>query len=388
MAEQKNAPIITQTSTNNTLQEIDTLLNILQQTKDTKLKLHYINYLPSTRPSNKYMEFEKSLDDVKRKGFNEKKTIGDVRKYFEMFNEAGAIKDKINCKLCSFKIKFENNDDITIHKITYKGANINNGAIIEVHGGGYVMLGSRKNFRFCEIISKLTGCVVFALDYKLSPEYILPYAVNELITLYKYLLIDLNISSTKIAMTGDSAGGGMILLALQSMKYTNLLPQPCCVWLNSPWTNLANDNDSNIKNQNNEVMMGQILLDNMAGWSVGNLDAKLKQIGHNNKKNKIYSPQFGIFNGLCPMLFMVGAKEIVLDDTLICVKKAFEAGVNVRCDVDPYMCHAWASIVNIYPESLVACAKACDWILKHIINDNVNDEIKDDKKEQDVLEQE
>jgi acetyl esterase/lipase len=63
----------------------------------------------------------------------------------------------------------------------------------------------------------LTGCTVICLDYKLAPEYPLPYAVNELLALYEYVLTDLKIPASKIAMSGGSAGGGMVLLALQEL---------------------------------------------------------------------------------------------------------------------------------------------------------------------------
>eukprot|EP01084_Bolivina_argentea_P039997 73901_1 len=333
-------------------------------------KYPYVTCLPYTQPSPKYIKFKKNIKTL-QSNWNQNKNIHDVRKYFASLKleESGNIKDANNCKISHFKINYNNkNTLINVHKIEYHGSNINNGVIIEVHGGGYCVLSSRKNFGFAETLSKLTGCIIFLLDYKLAPEYPIPFCVNELIILYEYLLNNLNISSTNIAMTGDSAGGGMILLALQSIKYGNnkykKLPQPSCVWLNSPWCNLANDNESNIKNKQNETMMGYPLLHNMADWSVGNKDKYLNLIANNNKKNEIYSPMYGKFNGLCCMYFMVGMEEILLDDSLICAKKAFDAGVDVRCDVSPIMMHVWPSIVNIFPESLVACSKACDWIMQ------------------------
>jgi acetyl esterase len=102
--------------------------------------------------------------------------------------------------------------------VFYAGADAQtNGVIIDVHGGGYCFWGAGLHIQYAEWLSKSTGCTVLCLDYKLAPEYPLPYAVNELLALYEYVLTDLRVPADKIAMSGGSAGGGMILLTLQEL---------------------------------------------------------------------------------------------------------------------------------------------------------------------------
>eukprot|EP00483_Globobulimina_turgida_P012837 UN12861 len=217
-----------------------------------------------------------------------------------MKSDQNSIQNAEFCKISNLTINY-NKMDINFSKIRYLGSNLKNGAIITVHGGGYCFLDAKINFELAELLSKLTGCIVFCLNYKLCPEYPLPYSMNQLINFYEYLLYDkqYQIPSHKIAMTGDSAGGGMILLTLQSIKYGSNkfknLPQPCCVWLNSPWTNLAMNTSSYQKNIESEAMMDIPLLKNMSLWSIGNLDEHFNIIGNNNPCNAIYSPIYGKF---------------------------------------------------------------------------------------------
>ena len=285
--------------------------------------------------------------------------------------ESGCIDDPSACKSSKFTI----DSNTTVYKIEYEGSNIKNGAIIECHGGGYCSFPAPIHFAFAELLSKLTGCVIFLLDYKLCPEYKLPYSVDQLISLYSHLLIDFQIPANKIAMTGDSAGGGMILLALQKMKkYSNLnLTQPCCVWLNSPWTNLACNSASYIMNHDIESMMGMPLLSNMSDWCVGNKDADLNVIGSNNKMDAKYSPLFGDFEGLCPMYLTVSVQEMLFDDAIHTAMKAYEQGVDVICDVHPVMFHVWPTFVKEFPEAIVACSKAAYWILRNFKQQERND---------------
>eukprot|EP01084_Bolivina_argentea_P150751 263235_1 len=338
-----------------------------------KIKYPFINYLPFTAPSNAYINFAIQRPLISSPN---PRTINQFRKNMEAMNlEAiGAIKDKSKCTLEELFIPDKiTNNIIHAYCMKHKHASIKNGVIIECHGGGYILFNSSIRFHFAEIISKLTKCVVILLDYKLAPEFPLPIAVNELIFLYKYILTEYNggIPYSKIAMTGDSAGGGLVMLGLQSMKYGRhkklKLPQPCCVWLNSPWVNLSDDAQDKYKDSVLYAQEVTIFIELMSNWAVGNNDNDYNVIGYKNKRSEIYSPQYGRFDGLSPMYFMVGACEIfALYNTVICAEKAYKCGVEVQFDIAPYMPHVWACHVDMYPEAMDACIKGSQWILQHL----------------------
>ena len=74
-----------------------------------------------------------------------------------------------------------------------------------------------------------------SVDYRLAPENPLPAGVDDVINVYKYWLNNMKVPSQKITFLGWSAGGGLILLALQKLKQINL-PMPACAVAISPMT--------------------------------------------------------------------------------------------------------------------------------------------------------
>src|SRR5580698_10074312 len=84
-------------------------------------------------------------------------------------------------------------------------------AILHVHGGWF-NLGSAKAYRnFVGHIALSAGADAFIPDYRLAPEHPFPAAVHDLEACYRGLLDD---GITRIAITGDSAGGNLALVLL------------------------------------------------------------------------------------------------------------------------------------------------------------------------------
>eukprot|EP00483_Globobulimina_turgida_P010824 UN10845 len=171
----------------------------------------------------------------------------------------------------------------------------------------------------------------------------------------------MNLSSKRIAMTGDSAGGGMVLLALQSMKYgatsKRNLELPCCVWLNSPWTDLGQHFTYETTSRNVEYDP------HIAGGALEFM-AELATQNKQQMNSSEASPIFGEFKDLCPMYFNVGATEMLLDDSVLCANKAWQNGVDVKLDISPYMNHVWAVDV-FHPEGVFATVRGCEWMTKY-----------------------
>ena len=100
--------------------------------------------------------------------------------------------------------------------------------IIHVHGGGFVA-GSSSLFLPCTLKwASETGVPIFSIDYRLSPNYKYPAALQDWWEIYIYIYIwilkygktHLNINPSKIILIGDSAGGnliiGLTILAIQN----------------------------------------------------------------------------------------------------------------------------------------------------------------------------
>ena len=75
-----------------------------------------------------------------------------------------------------------------------------------------------------------------ALDYRLAPEHPFPAAVEDAVASYRYLL-SRGISPGRIAIAGDSAGGGLVVAAMLAIREAGLA-QPACGWCISPWVDM------------------------------------------------------------------------------------------------------------------------------------------------------
>ena len=85
-------------------------------------------------------------------------------------------------------------------------------ALVYLHGGGFVV-GSLDQFetamrRFCEV----AGVQVYAVDYKLAPEYQWPVQIEEGESVVRWLFdhaAERGVDAGRIALGGDSAGGNL-----------------------------------------------------------------------------------------------------------------------------------------------------------------------------------
>ena len=112
-------------------------------------------------------------------------------------------------------------------------------AILYFHGGAYVAGSARAYQHFVGQVAARTKLAAFVPEYGLAPEHPFPAAVDEALDAYRGLVKQ---GFTKIALAGDSAGGGLalVLLSLLAAKARNgSTPRPVAAAVMSPWADLA-----------------------------------------------------------------------------------------------------------------------------------------------------
>lgn len=85
-------------------------------------------------------------------------------------------------------------------------------ALLWIHGGGYVIGSAEQADLQVKSIVSLTGCAAVSVDYRLAPETPHPGPVEDCYAALKWLYVNasnLNVDTTRIAIGGDSAGGGL-----------------------------------------------------------------------------------------------------------------------------------------------------------------------------------
>ena len=171
--------------------------------------------------------------------------------------EIGALRQKLASRVRSDDYRQRRKDmdaraleykiapDVTVEPVTANGVraewtstpnDAHDAALIWLHGGGYV-IGSLVSHRHlvCEA-GRAARIWALALDYRLAPEHPFPAAVEDAVAGYRYLL-SRGIKPARIAIAGDSAGGGLVVAATLAIREAGLA-QPACGWCISPWVDM------------------------------------------------------------------------------------------------------------------------------------------------------
>jgi len=218
-------------------------------------------------------------------------------------------------------------------------------AVLYLHGGGYVVLSARSHVRLAAGIAVSAGCPVLSLDYRLAPEHPHPAAVEDALAGYRWLL-ERGLAPGRIAISGDSAGGGLTVATLLAARDA-ALPQPVAAVPLSPWVDLEGTGESMRTKADTDLIVGLPGLSSMA-------DAF---IGSGSKRDPLAAPIHADLRGLAPLYIQVGGDETLLDDSTRLAARAAHAGVDVRLDVFPEMQHVFQTSLGQMPEADDAVAR-------------------------------
>lgn len=108
--------------------------------------------------------------------------------------------------------------------------------IILLHGGAYALRATESHREWMELLSADTGANVTAIDFPLTPEYTARDTVSFTVKAYQKLRDQFPLDD--YYLLGDSAGGGLALVLLQTLR-DQKLPMPTGTLLVSPWSDLA-----------------------------------------------------------------------------------------------------------------------------------------------------
>ena len=84
--------------------------------------------------------------------------------------------------------------------------------LLWIHGGGYVIGAASTNDRECAALAGNLGLVVVSVEYRLAPKYPFPLPLDDCFAAWHFMLKSaeaLGIDRERIAITGQSAGGGL-----------------------------------------------------------------------------------------------------------------------------------------------------------------------------------
>ncbi|WP_417515373.1 alpha/beta hydrolase [Minwuia sp.] len=227
--------------------------------------------------------------------------------------------------------------------------------IFYLHGGGYVIGSVTTHRRLAYDFSKAADARVLVVDYRLAPEHPYPAAVEDAVAAYRWLLGQ-GTSPSNIAIAGDSAGGGLTMATLVSLR-DRKIDLPACAVPMSPWVDLEGVGDSMTSKHDVDPMVQKAGLDRMAAFYVGDADYR----------DPLVSPMHADLSGLPPLLIQVGTRETLLDDARRLHEKALADGVISSLEEAGGMVHVWHLFAPMLSEGRDAIDRAGAFMKTHAV---------------------
>lgn len=227
--------------------------------------------------------------------------------------------------------------------------------LLYFHGGGYCIGSSRGHGPMVTHIASKMNAVAYSMDYRMAPEACFPAAVDDALASYK-ALIDQGGDPKNIAISGDSAGGGLTLACALAARDAGLL-QPACLLPISPWADLTNSSWSYTAKAGSDPMITRERITEFSNTYLGETDAR----------SPLASPCHADLSGLAPMLIQVGSEECLLSDATLLAERAGAAGVEVQLEIWPEMIHVWHFFHAFLSDAHSAMEAMASWADKHLV---------------------
>jgi epsilon-lactone hydrolase len=213
------------------------------------------------------------------------------------------------------------------------------GHVLFLHGGGFI-IGSPALYRhFTWRIASAARACVLSIDYRLAPEHPFPAALDDAVTAYRWLVAD-GADPRRIAVMGDSAGGGLALSLLLRLRDEGIALPAAAVAL-SPWTDLALTGASLRLNAAADPLVSPEQARRFVDYYLAGTDPRTPYA----------SPLYGELAGLPPTMIQVGSDEVLRDDSVRMADRMRSAGCHVELEIWPRMPHVWQLFTPVLPEA-------------------------------------
>jgi monoterpene epsilon-lactone hydrolase len=220
--------------------------------------------------------------------------------------------------------------------------------MLYIHGGGFIACSPRTHRPITGALA-LRGFTIFAPDYRLAPEYPFPAAVEDVTAVWQAFRAE-----GAACVAGESAGGNLALVLMGEARARGL-PMPWAATLFSPATDFVSTDGSRATNAWRDAMFDPKALAQIGAMYLGSADQADPRI----------SPIYGDPAGFPPLLFHVGAREVLRDDSVRMAERARAAGVETELKIFPVVSHAWQFAAGMLPEARASLDEAAAFLKAH-----------------------
>lgn len=225
--------------------------------------------------------------------------------------------------------------------------------LLYLHGGAYAIGSAASSVGLASDVARRVGIRAITVEYRLAPEHPYPAGVDDALAVYRAILR--TTPHDRIVVTGESAGGGLVLALLVAAKAADL-PQPAAAVVFSPWVDLSLTGAS---------------LDTKAAVDPALTPEGLRiratdYLGTADPTAGAVSPVFADLSGLPPLLIQAGSHEILLDDAVRLAARAATDDVDVTLSVQAGVPHVFQGFAAVLDEGEQALQEAGRFLTHHL----------------------
>lgn len=210
--------------------------------------------------------------------------------------------------------------------------------LLYLHGGGYVIGGADVSREFMAHMAVGLGARVVTPEYRLAPEHPFPAAQQDGIAAYRALLAE-GVEPARLAVGGDSAGGGLTLATLLQARDAGD-PLPAAGLLLCPWVDPTARGGSLDANAATDFLYAELL----RSWFE-------TALAGGDPADPLWAPARAALPGLPPLVVQWGGAEVLCDQIRAFVAAARAAGVDVDAHEWEEMFHDWMLMGPLAPQA-------------------------------------
>lgn len=210
-----------------------------------------------------------------------------------------------------------------------------NNIILYIHGGGFVSGSAKSSKGYSSMLAKYSGNPVYAIDYRLAPEYPFPNGFNDCVSAFEEIIS--MYPNSKITLVGESGGANLCIALALKEKHTKKI---ACVIVHSPFIDFTGSLDRT------EHMVDDFTV--KEGCLIPLRDIYVK---YNAVDNPYISTIFGDYEDFPPTFITCDSNETLYADAIALYRKCEEMNVNVELVEVSGAFHAFATIGTGTPET-------------------------------------
>lgn len=220
-------------------------------------------------------------------------------------------------------------------------------AILHTHGGGYVFGTAESEVRRLQELARELDCIIVSVEYRLAPETSFSGSLEDNYAGLKWMYqsaSELGLDRDRIALTGESAGGGHAALLAITARDRGEIP---ILFQALVYPMLDDRTGSTITPPAHIATVGWSSADNRYGWQA----FLAEEPGTAGVPERAVPARTRTLSGLPPTFIQVGGVDLFASEDIDFARRLNESGVPTELQVIPGAFHGFDNLAPDSPQA-------------------------------------